>query len=97
MGKYRFAFGGVLNAAGQDSSERITDLEIMTAQGGPTLVSVTRAGLTGAVSVINASNGATLRSAALAPELAQLTPPDLALLHHGGRAIWRCWACATPG
>ena len=97
MGNYRFAFGGVLNAAGQDLSERITDLEIMTAQGGPTLVSVTRAGLTGAVSVINASNGATLRSAALAPELAQLTPPDLALLHHGGQSYLAMLGLRDPG
>ena len=97
MGNYRFAFSAVLNAGGQDLSERITDLEIMTAQGGPTLVSVTRAGLTGAVSVINASTGATLRSTALAPELSQLTPPDLALLHHGEQSYLAMLGLRDPG
>jgi Ca2+-binding RTX toxin-like protein len=85
MGNYRIAFSGVLNAGPQGPAEAITDLHLLTGTGQPLLVSVTRAGTSGSLTVLDAVTGAVLRSTGLPPHLAQLTPPDLSLLRHAGQ------------
>ena len=87
MGNYRIAFSTVLNAGGQGLTETITDLEILAGHGHPLLVSVTRPGQTGNLTVFNAGSGAVVSNTAIAPEMAQLTPPDLALLQIGGQTF----------
>ncbi|MDX5381668.1 MAG: hypothetical protein LPJ92_01605 [Rhodobacterales bacterium] len=85
MGLYRITFDGVLGSGTSRFVTGITDLEILAGSAGPVLVSTTRAG--GGLAAFDATSGGLIRTQASTADLAQLIPPDLAVVQTGGQTL----------